>query len=366
MTADQRGALRVALFGLPGAGKSTSAGLLREVLAGMGRDVAVVKTAAPLYDVQAAFYERVGTALAPGQQDGALLNFLGSHFRQAAPGFLLTDFARRWGNAVLGGADTVLCDDARPVDLPGLAGQGFRVVRIVAPDALRRERKSGRGDRIAGRDDHPTEAGGEQVVADFEVDNAGTLDELRERIVTLARELVAGPASPAGPVPLVGSAAPVGPVPLAGSAAPADLAALVDLARATISARYAENRHQIGAVIVAGDGRVFTGVHLEAMVGRASICAEAVALGRACAAGATDLRIALAVRHPKPSEARRDIKLVPPCGLCRELLLDYGPDIRVVVDAGAGPELVALAGLLPHKYVGTKWAALGGATADRR
>lgn len=198
MTADQRAPLRVALFGLPGAGKSTSAGVLRESLAGMGRDVAVVKTAAPLYDVQAAFYERVGTALADGQQDGALLNFLGSHFRQAAPDFLLADFAERWGNAVLGGADTVLCDDARPVDLAGLAEQGFQVVRISAPDLLRRERKSGRGDRTAGRDDHPTEAGGESVVADFEVDNSGTLDELRERIVALAKDLIARPAPAVG------------------------------------------------------------------------------------------------------------------------------------------------------------------------
>lgn len=341
MIADHRPVLRVALFGLPGAGKSTSAGLLREVLAETGRDVAVVKTAAPLYDVQAAFYQRIGSSLEAGQQDGALLNFLGGHFRRAAPGFLLADFAERWGNAVLGGADTILCDDARPIDLAGLSDQGFQVVRITAPDGLRRERKSGRGDRTTGRDDHPTEAGGESVVADFELDNSGTLDELRARVVALAKDLAALPGQEQ---------------PTAGTAA---LRSLVERARATISARYAENRHQIGAVIVAGDGRVFTGLHLEAMVGRASICAEAVALGKALAAGAKNLRLVLAVRHPKPSEQRRDIKLVPPCGLCRELLLDYGPDLRVVMDSGGHLELVGLSGLLPHKYVGTKWTVAG-------
>ncbi|SCG53999.1 cytidine deaminase [Micromonospora halophytica] len=339
MTADFLAPLRVALFGLPGAGKSTGAGLLREALAGMGRNVAVVKTAAPLYDVQEHFYGRAGSALTPGQQDGALLNFLGAHFRRAVPGFLLSDFAERCGTALLAGADTLLCDDARPVDLPGLAEQGFRIVRITAPDALRRVRKSGRGDRIAGQDDHPTEAGGEAVVADFEIDNAGTVDDLRGRLADLADKLAAES--------LGGNL---------GEGRDQWLGGLVARARATISARYVENRHQIGAVLVAGDGRVFTGIHLEAMVGRASICAEAVALGRACEAGATDLRIVLAVRHPKPSEPHREIKLVPPCGLCRELLLDYGPDIQVVVGSGDDHELVRLADMLPHKYVGTKWA----------
>jgi cytidine deaminase len=122
-----------------------------------------------------------------------------------------------------------------------------------------------------------------------------------------------------------------------------------------ITPRYAENRHQIGAVILDGNGRVFTGIHVEAMVGRASVCAEAVALGKAREAGATDLRLVLAVRHPKPGEADRRIRTVPPCGLCRELLLDYGPALRAVIATPEGLVTVPLAELLPYKYVGTKW-----------
>ncbi len=340
MTTATQPALRIALFGWPGAGKSTTASALRRVLTGMGREAAVVRIAAPLYDVQRSFYDRADTALGEGQQDGRLLNFLGSHFRQATPGFLLADFAQRCAGALLGGADAVVCDDARPADFREVAEQGFTVVRVTAPDALRRERKSGRGDRLAGRDDHPTEAGVDDITPDYEIDNSGTLEELESQIRAVAEKLIAHSAA--------GRA----------DAAPDEddvVRALIDRATRAITPRYAENRHQIGAAILAADGRVFTGLHVEAMVGRASVCAEAVALGKACEAGATDLRVALAVRHPKPSEADRRIRLVPPCGLCRELLLDYGRDLRTVVDVRGERVLVPLAEMLPHKYVGTKW-----------
>ncbi len=349
MRVDGQPALRVALFGLPGAGKSTSAGVLRHLLAERGHQVAVVKIAAPLYDVQEAFYRRACAPLDDGQQDGQLLNFLGSHFRAAAPGFLITDFGQRCSGALLGGADTIICDDARPADLEGLRAQGFALVRIWAPDALRRERKAGRGDRRAGDDNHPSELGLDAVIPDFEIRNADDLAGLHAQVLDLEVRLAE-----------LRSSLP------AGSAAgdrQAALDALVGHARAAIVARYAENRHQIGAAILAADGRVSTGVHVEAMVGRASICAEAVALGKACEAGATDLRIVVAARHPKPSEPDQRIRLVPPCGLCREVLLDHDRDLRVLVDSPGDRGLVQLSQLLPHKYVGTKWTVP--ATDDR-
>jgi cytidine deaminase len=131
-----------------------------------------------------------------------------------------------------------------------------------------------------------------------------------------------------------------------------------------ITARYVESRHQIAAVLVTGDGRIFTGIHLEAMVGRASICAEAVALGKACEAGAKDVRLLVSVRHPKRSEAHTYVRVVPPCGLCRELLLDYGRDLQVVVDDDGVLDLEPMARLLPHKYLGTKWGTTTGITGS--
>lgn len=191
MTLTQRAIPRIALFGLPGAGKSTIVSLLTPELEAAGFRVSVVKLAQPLYDVQHAFYERLGVELAPGRQDGALLNFLGSHFRRISPDFLVADFARRCEIAARSGADVLLCDDARPVDLGPLADWGFRLVRVSAPDALRRARKAQRGDRSAGRDDHPTELGGESVVPDFELVNEGSLADLTQQVVALG-EVLAG------------------------------------------------------------------------------------------------------------------------------------------------------------------------------
>ncbi|PZG45877.1 cytidine deaminase [Spongiactinospora gelatinilytica] len=114
-------------------------------------------------------------------------------------------------------------------------------------------------------------------------------------------------------------------------------------------------RHQIGAAILDAHGTIHLGLHLDAMVGRAAVCAEAVALGVARMSTAAPLILAAAVRHPKPDE-RTPPRLVPPCGLCRELLLDHAPDLAVVIGAPEGPRITALSHLLPHKYIGTKWA----------
>lgn len=131
---------------------------------------------------------------------------------------------------------------------------------------------------------------------------------------------------------------------------------LIASAYQAISARYAVERHQIAAALLDADGTVHLGLHLDAMVGRAAVCAEAGALSTARLSTSAPLIAIAAVRHPKPTETM-PARIVPPCGLCRELLLDYAPDIRVVLRESGLGEAVPLAELLPHKYVGTKWAA---------
>ena len=106
----------------------------------------------------------------------------------------------------------------------------------------------------------------------------------------------------------------------------------------------------MAAALRSRDGRIWTGVHLGATVGRLAICAEAVALGRAVMDGDGTIECAVAVRHPKPDEPVRDLAVVSPCGACRENLTDYDPAAMVIVQTAEGLRRVPVRTLLPLPY----------------
>jgi cytidine deaminase len=106
---------------------------------------------------------------------------------------------------------------------------------------------------------------------------------------------------------------------------------LVAAATEVLARHYKPFWHMVAAAIRGRDGRVWTGLHIGATVGRLSICAEAVALGRALLEGDGTIATAVAVRHPKPEEADRELAVVPPCGACREMILDYSSDALVIL-----------------------------------
>ncbi len=80
--------------------------------------------------------------------------------------------------------------------------------------------------------------------------------------------------------------------------------ALIEAAQAVLLRHYKPFWHTVAAALRGRDGRIWTGIHLGATVGRLSVCAEAVALGRAIMDGDGTIECAVAVRHPKPEESR--------------------------------------------------------------
>src|SRR2546426_9814803 len=56
---------------------------------------------------------------------------------------------------------------------------------------------------------------------------------------------------------------------------------LIAAAREAIKRCYRNDWQEVGAALRTRDGRVYTGVNLDAYLGRMAVCAEAVALGRA-------------------------------------------------------------------------------------
>lgn len=117
---------------------------------------------------------------------------------------------------------------------------------------------------------------------------------------------------------------------------------LLELARELARTRFKLDAHHVFAAIRTTSGAIFPGVHLEATVGRIAVCAEAVALGNAAVAGDTAVETMVAVN--------RNGDVVSPCGMCRELILDYAPAAEVIVLGSSGLERVPLASLLPNKY----------------
>ena len=115
-------------------------------------------------------------------------------------------------------------------------------------------------------------------------------------------------------------------------------------------AHYKPFWHTVGAALRGRDGRIWTGIHLGATVGRLSVCAEAVALGRAIMEGDGTVECAVAMRHPKPDEAVRDLAVVPPCGACREMLVDFDPEASVILQGPHGLRRLPVKSLLPFPY----------------
>ena len=126
---------------------------------------------------------------------------------------------------------------------------------------------------------------------------------------------------------------------------------LVAAARQVIGDNYEHGRHHVGAAVRMRDGQVFVGVHVEANVGRIALCAEAVALGTALSAGARGIETVVAVAHPAPHESPAEAWVVAPCGMCRELISDFGSDALVIMPSTQGPPAkVGVLDLLPAKY----------------
>jgi len=118
---------------------------------------------------------------------------------------------------------------------------------------------------------------------------------------------------------------------------------LLARARAAAQDAYAPySRFRVGAVVVAEDGRLFTGANVENAAYGSSVCAEANAITTAVAAGARKLAT-LAV-------ACLDGPGCFPCGNCRQLMREFGVERVVVEEPGAGALVVDLADLLPRAF----------------
>lgn len=133
-------------------------------------------------------------------------------------------------------------------------------------------------------------------------------------------------------------------------------AQLLQTASALLDAHYRTGVHEVAAALRLADGRIVTGLHVEAGASRASVCAEAAALSHAVIAGAAVTAVVGVLQRPGGSR-----HLIEPCGVCAELLTDHAPAASVWVAVDDGVAAVAVGELLPYKRRRAARAVVGGA-----
>ena len=119
------------------------------------------------------------------------------------------------------------------------------------------------------------------------------------------------------------------------------LRAAADAARANAWCPY--SHYPVGAALETDDGRVFAGCNVENASFPGGMCAERNALGAAIAAGARGFtRVVITSNAVEPT---------PPCGICRQALVEFAPALQVIAITSDGRILRwSLSDLLPAPF----------------
>lgn len=106
------------------------------------------------------------------------------------------------------------------------------------------------------------------------------------------------------------------------------------------------SRFPVGAALRGRSGRTYLGVNVENASLGLSVCAERIAVFTAVTAGEREFEaIAIATSEASPT---------PPCGACRQVLLEFAGDDLTILHVNSGaPELVVrhtLGELMPFPF----------------
>lgn len=125
---------------------------------------------------------------------------------------------------------------------------------------------------------------------------------------------------------------------------PRDVALLRERAMAAMERAYAPySNFRVGAALLATDGSVTEGCNVENASYPAGICAERAAMSAAVARGIQTFRaIAIATEAEEPT---------PPCGVCRQFMVEFAPELEIISVTRSGAEARwSLGELLIHAF----------------
>ncbi|MEU4244473.1 hypothetical protein [Actinoplanes sp. NPDC026619] len=178
--------VRVALVGHSGAGKSTFVAITRRYCEERQLTVARIGLAEPLYELQQAFRRVAGQDHDATRQDQVLLEVIAAQLRRLDPDALARVFLEKVRDSA---ADLVINDDLRDIDVdqPALIREGFALVRVVAPEELRNQRRRQRGD-ISSSDESSRHV--EDMECRLSIENCSSLGKYESSVRDLLEQIL--------------------------------------------------------------------------------------------------------------------------------------------------------------------------------
>lgn len=136
-----------------------------------------------------------------------------------------------------------------------------------------------------------------------------------------------------------------------------DHARLIELAKGARERAYAPYSHfPVGAALLGRSGRVYTGCNVENASYPAGICAERCAVAKAVSEGEREFSAIAVVGDTEGPCA--------PCGICRQVLAEFGSDIQVIMaNLKGNVRVLAAADLLPGAFTGADMSRTSGGGA---
>ena len=104
----------------------------------------------------------------------------------------------------------------------------------------------------------------------------------------------------------------------------------------------------VGAALLCGSGKIYTGCNIENSAFSPTVCAERVAFFKAVSEGERDFK-AIAICGGKGGVMSDEC---PPCGVCRQVMAEFcTADFEIMLVSPEGERTVTLGELLPSVYM---------------
>lgn len=99
---------------------------------------------------------------------------------------------------------------------------------------------------------------------------------------------------------------------------------------------------KVGAALLTEDGKVFTGCNVECASFGGTNCAERTAVFKAVSEGYT--------KFTKIAVVSTGAIFTYPCGICRQVLNEFAPDIDIILDDHGTIKVINLKEMLPYSF----------------